>query len=261
MMFRLKYRSAWTFHRNTCRNELNVLLPMQVDSKVETYKEHLGVPSFELPEPNLPATSLRDAILGRHSCRRFQDVAMRLQDLSNVLFAGYGLINVASMGESLLMTRTVPSGGGMYPLELYLLVRKVEGLEPGVYHYVIMPGLLEQLRKIDLPAVLVGELFMQQPYAADASVVIVATACIQRTMKKYEDRGYRYILFEAGHAFQNMNLMATASGLGTFNIGGFFDQDLSKVLGIDMEEEIPLYGLALGIPDGPVEFARVPPGG
>jgi SagB-type dehydrogenase family enzyme len=260
-MFRSKYRSAWTFHRNTCRNELNVLSPMQVDSRPETYKEYLGAPVFELPAPGLPATLLRDAILDRHSCRRFQDAVVSRQDLANVLYAGYGAVSLGDMGESQVLTRTVPSGGGMYPLEFYLLIRKAEGLEPGIYHYVIVPGLLEQIRQINLPYSLVRELFMQQPYVADAAVVILATACFERTMKKYEDRGYRYILFEAGHAFQNMNLMATACGLGAFNIGGFFDADLARVLNIDMEEEIPLYAMALGVPDGPREFARVPPEG
>lgn len=260
-MFRSKFRSAWTFHRNTCRNELNILSPMLVDSRPETYKEYLGVPSFGLPEPMLPATPLRDALFGRHSCRRFQDQPVSQQDLANILYAGYGLVDLISAGESEVMTRTVPSGGGLYPLEFYLLIRKAEGLEPGIYHYVIVPGLLEQIRQIVLPYSIVRELFMQQPYVADAAVVIVATACFERTMKKYEDRGYRYILFEAGHAFQNMNLMATACGLGAFNIGGFFDEDLARVLNIDMEEEIPLYGMALGLPDGPREFARIPPEG
>ena len=77
-------------------------------------------------------------------------------------------------------------------------------------------------------------------------------------MKKYLDRGYRYMLFEAGHSFQNMNLMAMACDLGSMNIGGFFDSDVSKVLGIDMEEEVPLYAMAVGVPDGDNVEARLP---
>lgn len=257
-MFRSKFPSAWTFHRNTCRNELNTLSPVHVDSTPESYKEYLEAPSVLLPEVKIPETSFQGALLGRYSCRRFRDLPVTRQDLANILFAGYGLIGISSVGGFEIMTRTVPSGGGLYPLELYLLVRNVEGLAPGIYHYVIVPALLEQIRKIELPRTLVQELFMQQPYVADAAAVIIATAYIERTMKKYEDRGYRYILFEAGHAFQNMNLMAAACNLGSFNIGGFFDLDLAKVLNIEMEEEIPLYAMALGIPDGPPDLARVP---
>jgi SagB-type dehydrogenase family enzyme len=153
--------------------------------------------------------------------------------------------------------RTVPSGGGLYPLELYLLVKNVEGLEAGVYHYVINPALLEQVKKIELPSSFIETLFMHQPYVAEASLVIVATAVLERNMKKYGDRGYRYILYEAGHSFQNMNLMAAACNLGSLNVGGFFDMDMLKVLSIDFEEEIPLYAMAIGIPDGPPNQARM----
>jgi SagB-type dehydrogenase family enzyme len=235
-----------------------MLSPLNVDSKPEPYKEYLGAPVTLLPECRIPATAFKDVLLGRYSCRRFKDIPLTLQDLANVLFAGYGMVDICSMGGLEIMTRTVPSGGGMYPLELYLLVKNVEGLEPGIYHYVPRPPLLEQVKKIQLPFSLVRELFMQQPYAAEAPVVILSTALLERTMKKYEDRGYRYILFEAGHVFQNMNLMAAACQLGAFNIGGFFDQDLARILIIDTEKEIPLYAMALGIPDGSPEIARIP---
>lgn len=69
-------------------------------------------------------------------------------------------------------------------------------------------------------------------------------------MIKYGDRGYQYIMFEAGHCAQNMNLMAAGLGLGTPNLGGFFDFDLATLLDIDIEHELPLYSMVLGIPDG-----------
>jgi SagB-type dehydrogenase family enzyme len=257
-MFRTKYPAAWVFHRNTCRNELNIISPDKVDASPSSYKEYLEAPATPLPEARLPSMDFGEALTARFSCRRFKDIPVSLQDLANILFAGYGLTSVSFPEGFEIMTRTVPSGGGLYPLELYLLVKNVAGLEPGIYHYIIRPCLLEQIKKVVLPRLLIQKLFMDQPYVADASVVIVATACIQRTMKKYEDRGYRYILLEAGHAFQNMNLTASASGLGSFNIGGFFDHDLARVLTIDMEEEIPLYAMALGVPDGLSDLARVP---
>jgi SagB-type dehydrogenase family enzyme len=82
----------------------------------------------------------------------------------------------------------------------------------------------------------------------DAAVIVVLTTVLERSLWKYGDRGYRYQLLEAGHVAQNLNLVATALGLGSFNIGGFFDSDLANLLGLDIEEEIPLYGIALGTP-------------
>ena len=67
-------------------------------------------------------------------------------------------------------------------------------------------------------------------------------------MWKYADRGYRYILFEAGHCAQNINLLSLALNLGTLNLGGFFDSTLSDLLKLDEDEEVPLYCIALGYP-------------
>ncbi len=56
------------------------------------------------------------------------------------------------------------------------------------------------------------------------------------------------MLFEAGHAMQNINLACPESGLESCNIGGFFDQELAALLRIDIEVETPLYACALGVP-------------
>jgi SagB-type dehydrogenase family enzyme len=90
---------------------------------------------------------------------------------------------------------------------------------------------------------------MGQPVACDAGVVLLIAADVQRLLRKYGDRGYRYILFEAGHVAQNLNLVAGALGLGSCNLGGFFDQELGHLLQLDAESEIALYGVAIGVPE------------
>jgi SagB-type dehydrogenase family enzyme len=71
---------------------------------------------------------------------------------------------------------------------------------------------------------------------------------LERSLWKYTDRGYRYVLFEAGHVAQNVNLVAESLGLGSLNLGGFFDDRIAALLGIDTNEEVPVYGTGLGIP-------------
>lgn len=257
-MFREKYPEAWIFHRGTCRSELNTLQLQDAQSLQESYKEYLSAPTVLLPRIKIPSVQFADLVSERYSCRRFTNEPVQLQDVANILFAGYGKCSTIILGENEFIWRTVPSGGGLYPLELYLLVTNVAGLEPGIYHYVITPGLLEIVKIVNLPKSFLENIFMHQPYVAAAPLIIVATSVIERTMKKYFDRGYRYILFEAGHAFQNMNLMSIACQLGSMNIGGFFDADMCKVLGIDMEEEVPLYAMAVGVPDGNSITARLP---
>ncbi|MEJ0101749.1 MAG: SagB/ThcOx family dehydrogenase [Bacteroidota bacterium] len=79
-------------------------------------------------------------------------------------------------------------------------------------------------------------------------VILILTAMTDLNMSKYADIGYRYILFEAGHVAQNINLAVLSQGIGSLNLGGFFDQQVADLLGIDTAEEIPLYGIAAGYP-------------
>ena len=227
-MFREKYPETWTFHQNTCRSELNTLQLQYAQSLQESYKEYLSVPTVSLPCTIIPPVKFSDLIIERYSCRRFKNKPLNLQEISNILFAGYGKCSTIMLGTSEFIWRTVPSGGGLYPLELYLIVTNVTGLAPGIYHYVITPGILETVKLVEFPKYFLENLFMQQPYVAEAPLIIVATSVIERTMKKYLDRGYRYMLFEAGHSFQNMNLMAMACDLGSMNILAVFLIQMSQ---------------------------------
>ena len=91
-------------------------------------------------------------------------------------------------------------------------------------------------------------MFLGQPYLSGASAVVVLAAVVERSLWKYEDRGYRYLLLEAGHVAQNLNLCATGLGLGCLNLGGFFDEDVAALLRLDDDHEVVLYGIAVGPP-------------
>ena len=119
-----------------------------------------------------------------------------------------------------------------------MIARAVEGLTPGVYHYAPILAGLEQFREAEIPARLLTYLFMGAP-AAEAACVLVLTAVVSRSLGKYGDRGYRYLMFEAGHVAQNTNLAAVDQGLGACNLGGFFDDELAALLTLDIDLEIP----------------------
>jgi SagB-type dehydrogenase family enzyme len=75
---------------------------------------------------------------------------------------------------------------------------------------------------------------------------VILAAVFQRTLKKYGPRGYRYVLFEAGHAAQNVCLLATELDLGSICTGGFYDGRLNRYLGLDGTSEAVLYLVGLG---------------
>ena len=237
---------AWTFHRSTARWLFNVAGGHSPQPRPG--REHPGSGWTPLPEPAALSASLTEAIGDRVSCRAFGPGPVPLAQLAAVLQHTYGLEGRSEDGELELVDRPVPSAGGLYPLEVTLLVRAVEGLDPGVHHYVPAAGGLEKLRDGPLPPTFLTYLFMGQPWVAEAGVVLVVSVVTGRSMVKYGDRGYRYLLLEAGHLVQNVNLVATALGLGSVNIGGFYDDELAALIRVDPEVEIPLYASALGRP-------------
>src|SRR5262249_16822049 len=237
---------AWMFHRNTSRWPFNMQAIPDTLGQEAPHKEYVNAPIFSLPEPQFPTTTLKDAISARLSCRRFTDAPLKSLELPSLLKASYGIQSQIFFGDQEFLERLVPSGGGLYPLEIYLLVQHVESLEPGIYHYAVLPHALEQIRSLRLPRRFTSELFMGQPYVSQAAAIVVLAAVIERSLWEYSDRGYRYILLEAGHVAQNLNVVASALGLGSLNLGGFFDSDMASLLGLDIEKEVPLYGVALG---------------
>lgn len=239
---------AWTFHRNTCRWPYNANSQKASEGLQQATKEYPSAITVSLLPPELPEISLRDALSARFSCRRFANVDLPLRALSTILFAGYGVTGRSIMGPMEFEERLAPSAGGLYPLEIYLLARRTGTVTPGVYHYQSQLHILEQLRDVLVPQSLSDYLFMGQEYVTAASAVIVITGVPARSFCKYGDRGYRYMLLEAGHVAQNMNLMGCGLGFGVCNIGGFFDHELGDLLKVNHQEEIPLYAIAIGTP-------------
>lgn len=240
---------AWTFHRASARWPFN-MLGADVDEIPEAGREIAGAPFVALPPPELPAIGLEAAMSGRASYRDFGPEALALGTLGTLLHWAGGITGPAAPGGLDQARRPAPSAGSMYALELYVIARNVAGAAPGIYHYQPVGHGLERVRDTIPARHVASYLFMGQPYVAAAAAVIVVTAVFGRSLKKYEDRGYRYLLIEAGHAAQNAMLAAIPLGVGACGIGGFFDIELAGVLDLDVARELPLYAIACGPPRG-----------
>ncbi|HEX5147495.1 MAG TPA: SagB/ThcOx family dehydrogenase [Candidatus Limnocylindrales bacterium] len=259
-MFRDEQPTAWFYHHETARSTFNMHGLNPPTYEVPPFKEDPDAESIELPVPDLPTRSFAEVVAARSSCRRFLPEPMALDALSTLLHAAYGILGRSEMDGEFL-ERPVPSGGGLYPLELYVLVQRIDGLAGGAWHYVPLGHRLERVHEHPLPRLLTAEMFLGQSYLTDCSAIVVITSVVQRSLWKYEDRGYRYILLEAGHVAQNLNLCAAAMDLASLDLGGFFDRDVLGLLRADADTEIALYGIALGHPQ-PVDRvqARRPAG-
>jgi len=140
--------------------------------------------------------------------------------------------------------RATPSGGALYPLELYAIVLDVAGLDGGVHHYDPYAHRLERLGAVERDDV--ARALVDPELAANAAAVLVVTGMFFRSRFKYGLRGYRFVLLEAGHVVQTAALAAAALGVPALPLGGFYDRLLDELVGADSLHEATVYALLLG---------------
>jgi SagB-type dehydrogenase family enzyme len=196
--------------------------------------------SIALPEPRRDSdTSLEEALLGRRSVRSFSEKALTLAQVSQLLWAGQGITDPSGK-------RTAPSAGALYPLEVYVVAGRAEGIASGVYQYQPATHTLTRVMDGDQRQSL-SQAAMGQSSVMQGAIDIIITAVYEITTSKYGERGVRYVHLEAGHAAQNICLQAVALQLGTVTVGSFDDTAVQKVLGLP-DDEVPLYIIPAGSP-------------
>ncbi len=197
-----------------------------------------------LPGPVPPDTvTLAQAIRERRTTRLFGGAPVDLAQVSTLCKYGNGALEEPTSDR--VTRRAIPSGGALFPTELYVLPLSVTGLPSGAYHYDVYGH--ELLRFHDGPAepVLAGAGYLDGALVT-ASIVFAISACFERQSVKYGERAYRFTLLECGHLAQNLLLVGGALGLGTLPVGGFLDDDLNAYLGLDGRRESVLYLVIMG---------------
>lgn len=210
-----------------------------------TYKQYEdALRELALPAPDKAAgPDLWATIANRRSQRDFTTDPLTLPQLSQLLWATTGV--TASQGS--YSFRAAASAGALYPNETYLFVNRVQGCPPGVWHYLVREHRLAQLAEGDYgPAV--ARACLGQEFCATAAVVFAWGAVWDRCAWKYGDRAIRYIYLDAGHLGGQLQLAAQALGLGSVNIGAFFDGEVNALLGLDGQQETAVYLTAVGVP-------------
>jgi len=209
----------------------------------EPYKTYPDAERVRLPEPAPAGADLWEVLARRRSVRAFDSEPLSTQELATLLWAGAG-VTAAQMGYAL---RTAPSAGALYPVETYVAAHRVEGLEPGAYHYDVLSRALERLRTGDF-RLSAARAALDQGIAHDAAAVFLWSAIWRRSIWKYGQRAYRYVPLDAGHIAENMALAAVGLGLGSCQIAAFYDDEANDLLGLDGDEESVVYMTAVGRP-------------
>jgi SagB-type dehydrogenase family enzyme len=208
----------------------------------EAFKTYPGARIVPLDVPNeLPTATLWETLKKRRSVRRYAEAPLTKTELSQLLWAAQGVTAHAHR----CLFRTAPSAGALYPVETYLVVNSVTGMERGIYHYDVREHRLELIRegKVRDEA---ARAALDQEMLAAASVVFIWTAVFARSTWKYGDRAYRYVYLDAGHIAQNVALAAVALGLATCQIAALYDDEVNALVGVDGTGESTVYMTSVG---------------
>ena len=195
----------------------------------------ISLPPIELRSD----TSVEEALLERRSIREYSDKSLALDDIGQLLWAAQGMMYKH-------MYRTAPSAGALYPIEMYVVAGDVDGLSPGVWHYLPEKHELIFVAEGDRRRRLASACWFQN-WIRRAPAALVITGVYARTAKKYGDRSERYVHIEAGAVAENIYLQATSRGLGTVIVGAFRDEKLKSVLELPDDHE-PLVVMPVGHP-------------
>ena len=141
-------------------------------------------------------------------------------------------------------TRSYPSAGGIYPLEIYLAAGNITGLKPGIYRYRWKTHRLERLESGDRRTEISRGAY-DQNCLKEAPAIIIIVARTEKTASRYGSRGKeRYVAIDTGHAGQNIALQARALGMETVMVGAFNDGTIKSILGI--KAGTPYYLIPVG---------------
>ena len=257
----------YMLNSKSTRHQLNDLIgvnlyksPLALVSQIKNEERILDEDRvINLPDPKEIKEQLSRIIRHRRSIRKWADIPVPLDYLATLLHHGSGttgelrVTGITSQFFSPLRAqlRAAPSGGALYPIRLYVIARNVKNLNSGIYYYspprhclvMVKKGLdVEELRQ----CFSVSEDTLN---VREAAFIIVMVANLWKTMRKYGNRGLRYIFIEAGEIGENIHLAATGLRLGTVDVAGYYDPELEEFLGIDGITEHVIITILGGVPD------------
>jgi SagB-type dehydrogenase family enzyme len=198
-----------------------------------------------LPDPSalkLAPVDLQRLIRERRSLRKYAEQLLTLNELSFLLWVTQGVEEVSEKHHTL---RTVPSAGARHPFETYLLVNRVESLQPAVYRYLAIEHQLIPYLQGDY-SVKLAEACRKQNHIQTSAVTFFWSVIPYRTTWRYSERGYRYILLDAGHVCQNLYIAAESIGCGICAIAAYDDDAVNGLLKQDGSEQFIIYIASLG---------------
>ena len=187
---------------------------------------------IQLTEPKLTGSvSFEEALARRRSVRQFMSQPLSSSQISQLAWAGQGIT------EPQRGLRTAPSAGAIYPIELYFATQE------GVSVYQPQGHSLKRILDQDVR----GALAAASTQGSVPGCDIIVAGSVRKLTLRFRRDARKYMLLEAGHIAQNIQLQAVCLGLGSVTIGGFDISGVRKVCRLPRDLE-PLYVICVGYP-------------
>lgn len=249
------------------------LTPAQIEERIATGREFMKMPlgfryttdqQAQKPQPPLCKAAMTENFIElpmdfsslntevdflriineRESHRVYTEGQISLLQLSFLLWCTQGVKSIR--GNNYATVRTVPCGGARHEFETYLLIKNVEGLKQGAYHYLPLSNQLEFLGQTDDIDEVISQSVLRQDWAKKASVIFYWSVVPYRAEWRYSVAAHRPALIDVGHVGQNLYLACQAQGLGTCALAAFYPKKCDELFHLDGKEEFTVYVMPVG---------------
>jgi SagB-type dehydrogenase family enzyme len=230
----------------TDRSRLVQFQPLDPTNRPAPFKRYVGLEPTPLPR-DIGESGARamDVLSGRGRPRA--SAPIDAITLARLLFFTGGVTRTSpsSAFEERTYFRTAMSAGNLHPVEVYVACTGVDGVADGVHHFAPLEFGLTTLR--------------QGGVGRETHCMFVFTGIPWRTAWKYGERGFRHLYWDAGTMLANLLAEADAHGLDAHVWGGFVDDDVARLVGVDVVTEFPLVLVTIGDGDPADVPADLPP--
>lgn len=191
-------------------------------------------------------SALKTLLLKRRSVRSYTDKPIELRAIQSILSSAQEVTSIDGK-------RTSPSAHALHPLALFLIVRRVKGLEPAIYRYSPEDGSLHRIKEEPACGVLLSASLSNDTWLENAAAIVIVGAQLKKAIQHFFDqqtdgkRGARYVDFEAGACTQNMYLTVAAEDLGAVVVMGFDDARMEAALNLP-DDITPIALFCIGQP-------------
>lgn len=218
-------------------SNLDEMVSMLGTPPAETIERGPADSAIALPPPK--PGPLDEIFLRRYTGRNFDPQAIIPRDVfSRLLQRCFGAQQRWEYRpDTVVFKKNSPSGGGLHPIEAYVLAQRVEGVATGLYHYHPLRHALEPIKALahDEAAELALRMVANQPWFADAPFLVVLSARVKRNFWKYRNhaKSYRVLQLDAGHLSQTFYLLAAEAGMPAFITAAINEVDIEQALSLD----------------------------